>query len=118
MKSKAHGTASKIFCTLFHSDSASLYCFKMKIQNGSVGKIYCSLLHYLLIVNIIYCTLLHYLHLVLFAGEAKILRRGSIKKALEAKMSRYRAPFHQLRIAYGANKGKNYTEEEDRYLVS
>uniref|UniRef100_A0A8D8WF21 Chromatin-remodeling complex ATPase chain Iswi n=1 Tax=Cacopsylla melanoneura TaxID=428564 RepID=A0A8D8WF21_9HEMI len=50
-------------------------------------------------------------------GEAKILRRGSIKKALEAKMSRYRAPFHQLRIAYGANKGKNYTEEEDRYLV-
>lgn len=32
-------------------------------------------------------------------------------------MSRYRAPFHQLRIAYGANKGKNYIEEEDRFLV-
>ena len=32
-------------------------------------------------------------------------------------MSRYRAPFHQLRIAYGNNKGKNYTEEEDRFLV-
>ena len=32
-------------------------------------------------------------------------------------MSRYRAPFHQLRIAYGTNKGKNYTEEEDRFLV-
>ena len=30
---------------------------------------------------------------------------------------RYRAPFHQLRITYGANKGKNYTEEEDRFLV-
>ena len=29
----------------------------------------------------------------------------------------YRAPFHQLRIAYGTNKGKNYTEEEDRFLV-
>lgn len=31
--------------------------------------------------------------------------------------SRYRAPFHQLRIAYGTNKGKNYMEEEDRFLV-
>ncbi|KAJ9582248.1 hypothetical protein L9F63_003377 [Diploptera punctata] len=45
-------------------------------------------------------------------GEAKIQRRASIKK-----MARYRAPFHQLRIAYGTNKGKNYTEEEDRFLV-
>uniref|UniRef100_T1JJZ1 Chromatin-remodeling complex ATPase chain Iswi n=1 Tax=Strigamia maritima TaxID=126957 RepID=T1JJZ1_STRMM len=50
-------------------------------------------------------------------GEAKIQRRISIKKALDAKMARYRAPFHQLRIAYGTNKGKNYTEEEDRFLV-
>nr|AML25533.1 ATP-dependent chromatin remodeler iswi-2 [Euschistus heros] len=50
-------------------------------------------------------------------GEAKIQRRASIKKALDTKMSRYRAPFHQLRIAYGTNKGKNYTEEEDRFLV-
>lgn len=32
-------------------------------------------------------------------------------------MSRYRAPFHQLRLGYGNNKGKNYTEEEDRFLV-
>ncbi|KAK9509609.1 hypothetical protein O3M35_006882 [Rhynocoris fuscipes] len=50
-------------------------------------------------------------------GEAKIQRRASIKKALDTKMSRYRAAFHQLRIAYGTNKGKNYTEEEDRFLV-
>ncbi|XP_050039578.1 SWI/SNF-related matrix-associated actin-dependent regulator of chromatin subfamily A member 5 [Dermacentor andersoni] len=50
-------------------------------------------------------------------GEARIQRRASIKRALEAKMSRYRAPFHQLRMAYGTNKGKNYTEEEDRFLV-
>ena len=49
-------------------------------------------------------------------GEAKIQRRASIKKALHAKMARYRAPFHQLRICYGTNKGKNYTEEEDRFL--
>lgn len=32
-------------------------------------------------------------------------------------MARYRAPFHQLRISYGTNKGKNYMEEEDRFLV-
>ncbi|KAF4533362.1 hypothetical protein B566_EDAN002760 [Ephemera danica] len=50
-------------------------------------------------------------------GETKIQRRASIKKALDAKMARYRAAFHQLRIAYGTNKGKNYTEEEDRFLV-
>lgn len=50
-------------------------------------------------------------------GEAKIQRRASIKKALDAKMARYRAPFHQLRMAYGTNKGKNYIEEEDRFLV-
>merc|ERR1719429_280164 len=50
-------------------------------------------------------------------GEAKIQRRALIRKALDAKIARYRAPFHQLRIAYGTNKGKNYTEEVDRFLV-
>ncbi|XP_052277512.1 LOW QUALITY PROTEIN: SWI/SNF-related matrix-associated actin-dependent regulator of chromatin subfamily A member 5-like [Dreissena polymorpha] len=50
-------------------------------------------------------------------GEAKIQRRISIKRALDAKMIRYKAPFHQLRIQYGTNKGKNYTEEEDRFLI-
>merc|ERR1711953_877503 len=50
-------------------------------------------------------------------GEAKIQRRALIGKALDAKIVQYRAPFHQLRIAYGTNKGKNYTEEEDRFLV-
>ncbi|TPP65404.1 SWI:SNF matrix associated [Fasciola gigantica] len=50
-------------------------------------------------------------------GEAKIQRRAAIKRALDLKMARYRAPFHQLRIQYGANKGKNYVEEEDRFLI-
>jgi SWI/SNF-related matrix-associated actin-dependent regulator of chromatin subfamily A member 5 len=50
-------------------------------------------------------------------GEQKIQRRKDIKRALEAKMSRYRSPFHQLHIVYGTNKGKNYTEEEDRFLI-
>lgn len=48
-------------------------------------------------------------------GEARIQRRLSIKRALDVKITKYKAPFHQLRIAYGTNKGKNYTEEEDRY---
>jgi len=50
-------------------------------------------------------------------GETKIQRRISIKRALDAKMARYKAPFFQLKIQYGTNKGKNYTEEEDRFLV-
>lgn len=36
---------------------------------------------------------------------------------LRAQIGRYKAPFHQLRISYGTNKGKNYTEEEDRFLI-
>jgi SWI/SNF-related matrix-associated actin-dependent regulator of chromatin subfamily A member 5 len=32
-------------------------------------------------------------------------------------IGRYKAPFHQLRISYGTNKGKNYSEEEDRFLI-
>ena len=51
-------------------------------------------------------------------GEQKIQRKKDIRRALEAKMARYRSPFHQLHIVYGTNKGKNYTEEEDRFLVS
>merc|ERR1712113_366427 len=35
----------------------------------------------------------------------------------ENKMARYRAPFHQLKIQYGTNKGKHYNEEEDRFLI-
>eukprot|EP00118_Oscarella_pearsei_P006560 m.29833 g.29833 ORF g.29833 m.29833 type:complete len:1434 (+) comp31236_c0_seq3:78-4379(+) len=50
-------------------------------------------------------------------GETKIQRKIGIKRALDAKMARYRSPFHQLKIQYGTNKGKNYSEEEDRFLV-
>ncbi|PAV81389.1 hypothetical protein WR25_06855 [Diploscapter pachys] len=50
-------------------------------------------------------------------GEARIQRRQSVKKGLDAKIAKYKAPFHQLRIAYGTNKGKTYTEEEDRFIV-
>ena len=50
-------------------------------------------------------------------GEARIQRRISIKRALDTKIGWYKAPFHQLRISYGTNKGKNYTEEEDHFLI-
>lgn len=50
-------------------------------------------------------------------GEQKIQRKKDIRRALEAKMARYKSPFHQLHIVYGTNKGKNYTEEEDRFLI-
>ena len=39
------------------------------------------------------------------------------QKNIESITGLLQAPFHQLRIAYGTNKGKNYTEEEDRFLV-
>merc|ERR1719452_221094 len=50
-------------------------------------------------------------------GESRIQRRSLVKKALDSKIAGYKAAFHQLKIAYGNNKGKNYTEEEDRFLV-
>ena len=49
-------------------------------------------------------------------GEQRIQRRHSVRQALDDKVAKYKAPFHQLRIAYGTNKGKNYTEEEDRWV--
>jgi SWI/SNF-related matrix-associated actin-dependent regulator of chromatin subfamily A member 5 len=50
-------------------------------------------------------------------GEQKIRRREDIKSALDTKMSMYRSPYHQLKISYGTNKGKLFTEEEDRYMI-
>lgn len=66
------------------------------------------------------CTELHDVEKIMAQierGEAKIARKHAVKKALDAKMEQYKAPFHQLRLHYGTNKGKNYTEEEDRFLI-
>jgi SLIDE len=38
-------------------------------------------------------------------------------QAIKGKMERYRNPWLELKIQYGANKGKAYTEEEDRFLL-
>lgn len=50
-------------------------------------------------------------------GEEKIKRTKDIKKAVKMKLERYKNPARELRIAYGQNKGKAYTEEEDRFLL-
>jgi SLIDE len=36
---------------------------------------------------------------------------------LTAKISKLRNPMQQLKINYAGNKGKHYTEDEDRFLV-
>lgn len=50
-------------------------------------------------------------------GEQKIHRRLEIQEALDRKVASYKHPFQQLKIAYGGSRGKNFTEEEDRFMV-
>lgn len=50
-------------------------------------------------------------------GEAKLKKIQVIQEALTAKISSHRNPLQQLKIPYHQNKGRNYTEDEDRYLL-
>ncbi|KXS19390.1 hypothetical protein M427DRAFT_120389 [Gonapodya prolifera JEL478] len=50
-------------------------------------------------------------------GEKDIEYREKIGKLLKEKVSRYKHPLQELEIMYSANKGRTFTEEEDRYLV-
>ncbi|KAK9820501.1 hypothetical protein WJX72_011031 [[Myrmecia] bisecta] len=50
-------------------------------------------------------------------GEARIQRQEDIMNAIAAKLDRYRNPWQELKLQYGANKGKAYTEEEDRFIL-
>ena len=50
-------------------------------------------------------------------GEQKLLRRAAITEALDKKVNRTKNPWQTLAINYGTNKGKTFTEEEDRYLI-
>eukprot|EP00891_Asterochloris_glomerata_P000647 jgi/Astpho2/647/Aster-04487 len=50
-------------------------------------------------------------------GEARIQRQTDIMNAIASKMNRYKNPHQELKIMYGANKGKAYTEEEDRFIL-
>ena len=48
-------------------------------------------------------------------GEQRIRRKVDIQAALDEKIGGYRLPFIQLKFQYGTNKGKSFTEDEDRY---
>ncbi|CAK0743308.1 hypothetical protein CVIRNUC_001460 [Coccomyxa viridis] len=50
-------------------------------------------------------------------GEQRIKRQQDIMNAIAAKLERYKNPWQELKLQYGANKGKAYTEEEDRFIL-
>ena len=50
-------------------------------------------------------------------GEAKLQRKQEIQDILTAKVNSCKNPQQQLKLSYGQNKGKFYTEEEDRFMV-
>jgi SWI/SNF-related matrix-associated actin-dependent regulator of chromatin subfamily A member 5 len=50
-------------------------------------------------------------------GEKRIERNQAIEKALRLKVARHKNPWQTLKINYGTNKGKAFTEEEDIFLV-
>ncbi|KII67222.1 putative global transcription activator SNF2L1 [Thelohanellus kitauei] len=53
----------------------------------------------------------------LVKGEAKLKKLVELKDTLTKKLSRYDNPWFQLRIHYGTNKGRGYTEDEDRFMI-
>ncbi|KAJ3294294.1 hypothetical protein HK104_003709 [Borealophlyctis nickersoniae] len=50
-------------------------------------------------------------------GESKIRRTQEVQDALTAKIRQHRIPLQQLKIQYLQSRGKNFTEEEDRFLL-
>ncbi|KAF9916163.1 hypothetical protein BX616_004467 [Lobosporangium transversale] len=50
-------------------------------------------------------------------GESKLQRQSDIQDQLSAVVHRHRVPLQQLKIAYNQTKTRNYTEEEDRFLI-
>ncbi|BFZ54456.1 chromatin remodeling complex Adenosinetriphosphatase [Savitreella phatthalungensis] len=51
------------------------------------------------------------------AGEERIRRHEKQAAALRKKVQLYKAPLTQLKLHYSTNKGKVYSDEEDRFLV-
>ena len=51
------------------------------------------------------------------AGEERLRRYAKQAALLRRKIGYYRNPLSQLKVAYGQNKGKTYTEEEDRFML-
>ncbi|KAJ3110765.1 hypothetical protein HDU96_006286 [Phlyctochytrium bullatum] len=49
-------------------------------------------------------------------GERLLQKQFEIQEALSRKISSSRLPLQQLRFNYGQSRGKNFTEEEDRFM--
>ncbi|KAJ3163274.1 hypothetical protein HDU88_006372 [Geranomyces variabilis] len=50
-------------------------------------------------------------------GETRLRKTQEVQDQLTAKIKQHRAPLQQLKIQYLQSKGKNFTEEEDRFLL-
>ncbi|KAJ3197493.1 hypothetical protein HK101_003191 [Irineochytrium annulatum] len=50
-------------------------------------------------------------------GEKQLQKHFECQETLRAKVASYRLPLQQLRFNYGQSRGKNYTEEEDRFMI-
>ena len=50
-------------------------------------------------------------------GEQKIQRQHDMLKAVREKIAMYKNPWRELKLSYGPNKFKSFTEEEDRFLL-
>ncbi|PWY99737.1 putative ISW2-ATPase component of a two subunit chromatin remodeling complex [Testicularia cyperi] len=50
-------------------------------------------------------------------GESKLAKQHLQESVLKRKVSAYRNPLAQIKIVYGQNKGKSYSEDEDRFLL-
>lgn len=50
-------------------------------------------------------------------GESKLAKQQHQEAVLKRKVHSYRQPLLQLKVHYGQNKGKSYSEEEDRFLL-
>ena len=51
-------------------------------------------------------------------GELKIQKIIETNEVISQKIAQYRMPLQQIKFSYGQNKGKVYSEEEDRFLVN
>ncbi|KAJ3135770.1 hypothetical protein HK100_002361 [Physocladia obscura] len=50
-------------------------------------------------------------------GETKISTQQKTQELLTSRIANLKMPLQQLRLNYGQAKGKNYTEEEDRFML-
>jgi len=50
-------------------------------------------------------------------GEARIRQRNTVSTVVAKKVALSKDPINELVIPYGPNRGRAFTEEEDRFLV-